>query len=99
MTLAIYQWQRLGLSKYATMKKCEKRLFYFSHFSCFSHALSRNFQFHRRDPIMGGVYDHLSDPIQACFSIDDTVSFANRFDIFDARLRLTDPLFLIGIKN
>ena len=23
-TLAIYQWQRLGLSKYATMKKCEK---------------------------------------------------------------------------
>ena len=28
MTLAIYQWQRLGLSKYDTMKKCEKRLFY-----------------------------------------------------------------------
>ena len=32
LTLAIYQWQRLGLSKYATMKKCEKRLFYFSDF-------------------------------------------------------------------
>ena len=24
VTLAIYQWQLLGLSKYATMKKCEK---------------------------------------------------------------------------
>ena len=24
LTLAIYQWQRLGLSKSATMKKCEK---------------------------------------------------------------------------
>ena len=35
---------------------------------------------------------------EACFSIDHTVFFANRFDIFDARIRLTDPLFLIGIK-
>ena len=26
LTLAIYQWQRLGLSKYATMRKCEKLL-------------------------------------------------------------------------
>ena len=29
LTLAIYKLQRLGLSKSATMKKCEKRLFYF----------------------------------------------------------------------
>ena len=27
LALAIYQWQRLGLSKYATMKKCEKLLY------------------------------------------------------------------------
>ena len=29
LTLAINQWQRLGLTKYATMKKCEKHHLYF----------------------------------------------------------------------
>ena len=42
LTLAIYQWQQLGLSKYATMKKCEKRLFYFSHFFMVAYLLSPN---------------------------------------------------------
>ena len=32
LTLAIYQWQRLGLSKSATTKKCEKLFLYFSQF-------------------------------------------------------------------
>ena len=41
-TLAIYQWQWLGLSKYTTMKKCEKYKKSFPNFFMVAYLLSPN---------------------------------------------------------